>query len=182
MLRTFVSRALLGALALAGSAESATIQTSVHQVGPLWELALTVGNDGAPAEIGHFTVYFDESLFSALQLTSSPAGWDSLVIQPDLAIPAAGYLDALVTPPQAPLAAGQSQGGFKLSFAYSGIGAPGSLPFDIVSENYDVLYHGQTVAVPEPATALLGLAGGGLLLARLRRRAPAGAGHLVEQE
>jgi hypothetical protein len=173
---------LVAAVALAGSAESATVQTSVHQLGPLWALDLMLVNDGAPADIGHFTVYFDESLFSALQLTGSPVGWDSLVIAPDLAIPAAGYLDALVIPPQLPLAAGQSQGGFTLSFAYSGVGVPGTLPFDIVSDTYDVLYHGQTVAVPEPATALLGLAGGALMWLWQRRRAVAVADHLVEQE
>lgn len=160
---------LLAWLAAAGMAEAAAVNASFSPVGPLWEVGLTVINDGAPAEIGHFTVYFGEDMYSNLALTHSPAGWDSLVVQPDLSLPDAGFLDAMVLPGTPALTLGQQQAGFKVQFAYSGVGTPGPLHYDITDASYNLLFQGQTVPVPEPGTAVLGLLGLAVLAARLRR-------------
>lgn len=164
-------------LGLAGAtAQAATMTAAVSATGPTWQTQLVVINDGTPAQIGHFTLYFDETLFSGLSLLQSPAGWDSALVPPDTAIPAPGFLDAFVLPNTLPLVLGQSQGGFTVQFAYSGIGLPPSLHYDIVDDNFNVLFQGLTVAVPEPAGWQLGLLGGAALLGwRWRRPRPAGA-------
>ena len=167
--------AALCLLGLAGAcAQAATMTAEVSPAGPSWQAQLTVINDGAPAQIGHFTLYFDEALFSGLALLQSPAGWDSAVVQPDTAIPAPGFLDAVVLASTPPLALGQQQGGFTMQFAYSGIGVPASLRYEIVDDNFNVLFQGLTVAVPEPAGWQFGLLGGAALLG-WRRTRPAGA-------
>lgn len=172
-----MSCAVLGLLALAGAtAQAATMTAAFSPAGLSWQAQLTVANDGAPAQIGHFTLYFDETLFSGLALLQSPAGWDSVLVQPDTAIPAPGFLDAQVLPSTLPLALGQQQGGFAVQFAYGGIGAPGSLRYQIVDDNFTVLFQGLTVPVPEPGVWQLGLLGGAALLGRrLRQPRPAGA-------
>ncbi len=172
-----VPGALPGLLALASAtAQAATMTAAFSPTGPTWQAQLVLTNDGAPAQIGHFTLYFDESLFSGLALLQSPAGWDSLLVQPDTAIPAPGFLDSVVLAPKPPLALGQQQGGFAVQFAYSGIGAPASLRYQIVDDQFKVLFQGLTVSVPEPGAWQLGLLGGAALLGwRLRRPRPAGA-------
>ncbi len=164
-------------LGLAGAtAQAATMTAEVSPAGPSWQAQLTVINDGAPSLIGHFTLYFDETLFSDLALLQSPAGWDSVLVQPDTAIPAPGLLDALVLPNTLPLGLGQSQGGFAVQFAYSGIGAPASLRYEIVDEQFNVLFQGLTTPVPEPGAWQLGLLGGVALLGWRARSASRVAG------
>ena len=89
------------------TAQAATMTAAFSPTGPTWQVQLVLTNDGAPAQIGHFTLYFDESLFSGLALLQSPSGWDSVLVQPDTAIPARGFLDAGVRAPKPPLALGQ---------------------------------------------------------------------------
>lgn len=170
-------KAHLWTAALLAGALSATSQAAVmnssfhHQAGNAWVVDLTVVGDGLPVELQGFTTYFAEGLYADLTLLASPAGWDSLVIQPDLALASAGYLDAFAIG-GAGLLAGQSQGGFSIQFSYLGSGAPGELMFDIVDANYQVLYSGLTTpaaVVPEPASFALGLLGTALLLGFVRR-------------
>ncbi|WP_088280194.1 MYXO-CTERM sorting domain-containing protein [Ideonella sp. A 288] len=145
--------------------------------GNQWSVAFEVTNDGAPASIGGFTVYFDEALFSGLSVLDSPAGWDSLVAQPDAALPAAGFLDALVLDDADQLLDGDVLGGFRVAFTYLGAAAPGALPFEIVDRSFEVRGSGLTVPsvvgsqpVPEPPmAALVAVALAGLAWGRRRR-------------
>ena len=107
-----------------------------------------VKNDGAPASISGFTIFFDETKYSNLSLTASPSTWDSLLIQPDLGLPAPGFLDALVLDPLNALASGQTQSGFNVTFDYIGQTLPGALPFDINDSSFNVLFSGVTTTVP----------------------------------
>ncbi len=144
--------------------------------GTTWTVDLTVVNDGVPAQISGFTVFFDESLFGNLLLSTSPASWNSLLIPPDLGLPAAGFLDAFVLDPSQALLDGQSQTGFTIQFDFLGTGPLPSLSFDIVDESYSVLTSGLTVSedrgnsVPEPGTAWLLLASFVALTAQVRTR------------
>lgn len=156
-------RVLVLAMALLtlSAANAAQITASFSQVsGASWAVNFAAANDGAPEEISGFTIYFSESLFANLILQNSPTNWGSIVIQPDLAIPAAGFLDTYAIDPGEALLAGQSRDGFRVEFTYLESGAPPMLPFDIVDENFSVLFSGTTTApVPEPGSGLLLLLG-----------------------
>jgi len=157
----------------AASASAAAIQASYTSLGSnAWSAAFTVTNDGDAAPISEFTVFFSEALFSNLSLAGSPSTWDSIVIQPDTGIPAAGYLDALALDSDDALGLGASQGGFVVSFNFLGQGGPGALPFDIVdpNNNFEVVSSGRTTSVftdvgtvPEPGALSLALLALGLI-------------------
>lgn len=150
-------------LFMSAQSDAAQMTTSFDNLGgDLWSVDLAVYNDGAPAEVSGFTVYFADTLYADLLLTASPASWDSLVIQPDPALPSDGFLDSFMLDRTQPLTDGQSQGGFSVQFSYAGQGSPTSLRFEIVDEAYDVLYAGYTVPaspVPEPSTYLMAAVG-----------------------
>ena len=138
-------------------------QRSLHKSwGQHYSAAVEVVNDGNPASLSGFTLYFDETRFTNLSLTGSPSTWNSLLIQPDLGIPAAGFLDAFAIDPLDALQLGQSQGGFNFTFVFIGQGLPGAMAFDINDANYNVLFSGisfnrfvTTNLVPEPGAGWL---------------------------
>jgi hypothetical protein len=146
--------------------------------GTNWQVALTLRADGTPPAISEFSVYFPETSFSAITLLSSPAGWDSLIIAPDLALPAAGFLDALLPSSVPGLSAGQQQGGWLVNFSFSGVGAPGPLTFDIVDANFNAVASGMTTVVPEPSVVSLLLAGLLTVAVHGRRSQRASAGRV----
>lgn len=151
-----------GALALTASlqVQAAASISSVYQWqgGGTWLASFKVQNEGLPGALDWFTVYFPETQFSNLVLLSSPNGWDTLVIQPDVSLSSAGMFDSLAFDSGVP--SGGSQGGFRMSFSYFGEGAPGSLAFDINDKDLNVIFSGQTVAeVPEPSGLLLAALG-----------------------
>jgi len=161
-------------LFMSAQSNAAQMTTSfVSLGGDTWSVDLAVYNDGAPAEVSGFTVYFADTLYADLLLTASPASWDSLVIQPDPALPSDGFLDSFMLDRTQPLTDGQSQGGFSVQFSYAGQGSPTSLRFEIVDEAYNVLYAGYTIPaspVPEPGTFPLAAVGIGLAGWWTRRR------------
>jgi len=166
---------LLGAATLAAPVCSgaASISASFHQLtGNQWSADFVVTGDGAPPVIGDFTLYFPETSFAALSLGASPAGWDSLVVQPDAALHSAGFFDSLALGPG--IANGASVGGFQVKFSFLGAGNPPALRFDINDANFHAVYSGLTTtavaAVPEPETAWLVLVGLGALAGRRMRQ------------
>lgn len=172
--------ATIASLTWALGAQAAVIHsTYTFQGSNSWTVQFTVVNNGDPAPIHEFSVYFSESLFTNLSLGTSPASWDSLVIQPDTALPASGYLDALVLDSADALAGGQSQAGFSLNFDYLGAGSPGPLAFDVFSEGFVLMSSGTTRlrdaggTVPEPPSlALVAFAALASLAIAGRRAAP----------
>ncbi|MDP3084484.1 MAG: MYXO-CTERM sorting domain-containing protein [Rubrivivax sp.] len=139
-----------------------------------WQLTLSVGNDGSLAEVTGFTVYFSETLYTNLALVSTPSTWNSLIIQPDRALAAPGFLDAYARTPQAGLRAGQVQSGFAVRFTYLGTGLPPGLPFEVVNPSFQPLSAGQSVAatslIPETSTTVLMSLGLAALAGLGRRR------------
>jgi len=173
-----IAAALLWSMSLAATAGTVTgIYTPLG--GSQWSVAFTATSFGGPEPVSQFTIYFAESLFSGLAVTGSPGTWDSIVIQPDSALPADGFFDALVIDGSNALGSGDSVSGFAMTFAYLGLGTPGSLPFEFLDANFSVIASGQTTisgtgggSVPEPSTWLLASVG---LVAALSRRRPAAA-------
>lgn len=151
---------LVCALFALTGAQAALVTANFSQVaGSTWAVDIGIANSGTLPEIQAFTVYFSEALYADLVLTDSPAEWDSIVVEPDQAIPAAGFFDSFVLDPLMALRPGDEQGGFRVEFTLIGAAAPDHLPFDIYDENFQVLESGMTVAsvngVPEPASILL---------------------------
>ena len=168
-LRTAALTALLSAMPLLSQA--AVVQSNYTPLsGNTWLADFTVINDGSPLQITGFTIYFAEDLFANLSLVGSPSTWDSLVIQPDTGLMAAGYLDSFVV--TGAIAAGGSQGGFRVQFDHLAGTTPPALRFDINDPAFNVVFSGTTLVsvVPEPASLLLASVGLCGLLAATRRQ------------
>jgi MYXO-CTERM domain-containing protein len=142
--------------------------------GTHWAVNFAVVNDGSPASFAGFSVYFTPGAFSNLSLASSPAGWDSVVIQPDLALPSPGFFDTFAIAAQSVPGVGQSQAGFRVLFDWTGpTPDPGRLRFTLNDANFNVI--GQGLTVPEPGSVLLAALGLGALALTQRRGRPTGA-------
>lgn len=176
-------RSLLLALALTlhAATSAAEVKAEYRPLGANdWTVNFTVQNDGTLSSIGGFTIFFPEAEFSALSLIGAPATWDSLVVQPDLGIPAAGFLDSFAIDVSDRLASGDSVGGFEIGFMFLGAGAPGRLAFDIVDSNFQVVFSGFTAVsvVPEPPMAVFLVLGLGLVLRRSNANCRTGQIHI----
>jgi hypothetical protein len=168
-LRTSLRRIALATVVASATpfAQAAVVSHDYDYLGgTAWAVDLSVRNDGAQPAFAGFSVYFDWALFSNLTLAASPAGWDSIVLQPDLALPADGLFDSFAITSSDLPAVGETQGGFRVTFDWAGAGAgPGRLRYTINDANFNVLADGLTV--PEPTSALLAaLALGALALSR----------------
>ena len=88
---------LTGACLLALSLQASAAQMTasfVQEAGSTWHVDLAVLNDGVPTAFSGYTVYFSELLYGGLSLRTSPSDWNSLLVQPDLALASAGFLDS----------------------------------------------------------------------------------------
>lgn len=92
------------------------------------------------------TVYFDEARYAGIADPTDglDADWDSLIWQPDQALPDAGAYDALAlvdTPDRiAP---------FTVNFIWRGSGVPGAQPFEVYNSVFAALATGHTSLKPE---------------------------------
>lgn len=147
------------ALLLGGNANAVVIEyTATPLGGSTWEYQYTVTHDGAPAgALEEFSIGFALGTYADLVVTGSPAGWDSLVLQPDPLLPDDGVFDSLAI--GGGLGVGMSVGLFAVQFTYLAAGEPGEQPFDVVDPtSFDVLFSGTTrpaAVVAVPATSLL---------------------------
>ena len=174
---SFIKQALLALLlCVMSAAHAASIgYTATSLGGTQWRYDYTVSNTTLAMPIEEFTVFFSVGQYANLHSVSTLPDWDVLLVQPDPAIPASGYLDALA------LAGGIVPGGtataFSLTFDYLGAGSPGAQPFSIIDPvSFIEIEAGitQPSAVALPSTPWLLLAGV-LAMACLRRRQLAGA-------
>ena len=145
--------------------------------GIAWTVDFKVTNDGTLPLVGNFTVFFDYGSASNLVLVSSPANWDTLVLQPDDGLASAGYLDSLPLDAGNKLSNGQSIRGFTARLDWSAAVAPNSFVYTINDDSFNVLETGTTAAtsapIPEPANYALLTIGllGILALVKLRKTA-----------
>jgi hypothetical protein len=168
--------AAAAALAFTASLSQATVINSTYKPlgGDSWLVDFTVVNDGTQANFAGFTIDFLDA--TNLVLLASPSSWDSLVFQQDPSLPDNAYLDSLSLSPSTMWNAGQSIGGFEVSFKYAAGATPGALPFMLYSETFSPVFAGTTTvvaAIPEPSTAILtalGLAFVGLRTLRTANR------------
>lgn len=163
-LKSLLTAALMS-LSIIGSVHATNVAYSLESLsGSEWRYLYTIDNNTLMQSIDEFTLYFDPTRYANLAVQSSPSNWDSLVVQPDNAIPADGYFDSLsLTNGIAP---GAILSGFSVMFTYLGIGTPGPQPFDIVDAAFNVIDSGVSTPVPEPTTAWLFVGGILMLLGR----------------
>ena len=84
---------LITALLLASAQASATLieYDATNIGGNRWQYDYTVTNDTLAFAIEEFTIFFDEDSYANLAVSASPAGWDSLVAQPDSTLMVPGF-------------------------------------------------------------------------------------------
>ena len=154
-------------------AKAAIIGFTVNSLGGNnWRYEYTVANN-SPSVLEEFTIFFDEAKVMSIFNASGPDGWDLLLIQPDPALPAAGFFDALS------LDGGLALGGaasFAVDFEYFGSGTPGAQQFAVIDPlTFQIIDNGMTqgpASVPVPATVWLMLPAIAAM-ALARRRGPA---------
>lgn len=161
---------------LVSPAWATTIQYSTsHLGGTQWRYDYTVTNDSLAVTIEEFSLFFANGLYTNLHDASTTPGWDLLVIQPDPAIPAAGYFDALAL--SGGILPGAAQAGFAVIFDYLGAGVPPPQAFSLWDPltfvEIDAGTTAPLVALPLASTGWLLLAG--LLPLAWRRRHAIGA-------
>ena len=169
---SFIKQALLALLLCAMSVARATSigYTATSLGGTQWRYDYTVSNTMLAMPIEEFTLFFSVGQYAKLHNISTAPGWDVLLVQPDPAIPASGYLDALAL--AGGIVPGATATGFSVTFDYLGAGSPGAQPFSILDPvSFIELEAGSTqpAAVALPSTPWLLLAGV-LAMACLRRR------------
>jgi hypothetical protein len=153
-----------------GASAAAITYTATSQGGNRWQYEYFVASEPGAGTIAEFTVHFALGSYANLLVAGSPAGWDSLVVQPDAAIPDDGYFDALAL--AAGIAPGAGLGGFAVSFDYLGAGTPGPQAFDIVDPaTFASIAPGTTTAVPAPPAGWLLATAVAIAVRRRRSRA-----------
>lgn len=143
------------------SAQASTISYSGTFLGGMkWRYDYLIHNS-LPAPLGEFTIFFDEGAFGDIASAGAPADWDVLIVQPDLALPAAGFYDALSLNGGLP-SMGTSES-FAIEFDYFGSGSPGRQRFAVYDPvSFDIIEQGFTTdiaAVPIPPTMYLMIIG-----------------------
>lgn len=167
-----VAIAVLGAVLItAPNASAATVAYSVTNTsGNMWRYDYEVTNDTLASHLEEFTIYFDLNLFEDMTVVSSPAGWDSIAVQPDAGLPDDGFFDALAL--GAGIGPGEFLGGFSVSFAFLGQGSPGAQRFDILNPITLAVLESGTTTVPAPSAGILLATAAMALSMRLRWRRP----------
>ena len=162
---------LIVLLAMPAITQATIINYTVSPLGGgQWQYDYMVQNDTLVGPIAEFTIYFQPNLYENLAVISSPLDWDSIVIQPDTALPADGFFDALSL--SAVLFPGGADGLFSVSFNYLGAGTPYEQVFEIYDANFNLLDSGITITspVPEPNTLFMLVIGLFLLFCYNNRR------------
>lgn len=168
------------AVCCAPMANAAGIEYSLTSLGSnAWRYDYTLDNTLPTLSFDEITIYFDLPNVLSIDSFVAPSGWDPITIQPDIGLPASGFVDAVRLAGDVPVG---TFSGFSAEFHY----APGltpaaqmfelllSSPFEVIDTNQTT--HGAVVtAIPEPETYALMLSGLGVLGWVARRRKAVGA-------
>jgi hypothetical protein len=145
---------------------AAIVYSTQHVGGNQWTYQYVLTASAGDPDIQEFTVFFDRNTYKNIAVINSPAQWDSLAVQPDIALQSDGFFDSLALGPG--LLPGETVGGFSVMFDFLGSGTPGAQRFDIVDPATFAILASSTTSpsvvippptdIPEPAPlALLAL-------------------------
>ena len=142
-------------------AQASTISyTTTYLGGVQWRYDYLIHNS-KPTPLQEFTIFFNDGMYENLTSVGKVANWDVLTIQPDGALPAAGFYDGLAL--GGGIAFMNSLGGFAIAFDYLAGGTPGGQLFTVSDPlTLNIIEQGITVdlaAVPLPSTVWLIFAG-----------------------
>ncbi len=143
------------AISFSGQAFAAVISYELTDLGSgSFRYKYTVENNTLNEPLKLFTLWFDESLYSNLVITSPSSintRWDQMILQSSgFGIPL-GYDASALTDG---IAAGQAETGFSVKFDWQGIDFPGSQYYEVFDPvSFELLEQGYTI--PEPATIML---------------------------
>ena len=144
----------------------------------LWQASYTVSGGTFLANQG-FTIFFAPALYKNLSapIAPIPVGWNVLTVQPDVALAAPGFIDALALVNNLSLALP-----FKLNFVWLGSTPPASQSFQTYDQNFvfQITGTGNTIVspimggvVPEPGSLASGMGVAAIIaFSFLRRRKP----------
>jgi hypothetical protein len=143
-----------------------------------WQVEFSVSHTGDPTPIAEFTVYFSEQHFADVVVVASPAGWDTIAIEPDTTIPAPGFVDGLALSAADHIVPLQTLDGFLATFRLLGASQPFDLRFDVYGEGLDHIGSGEITAIidepdmplPEPPAPVLLMLAGAVAAASRRAR------------
>lgn len=150
---------LLTVAAPAGAATITFVSTELDAAKSLWQIDYTI-NGLETSTANGFTVYFDYGDYENITLTSSEAGWDAYVSDPELiyGTQQPGVLDAMTE-----YGSGLLSAGFSITINWLGDGVPPSQEFELYldyidgegSEVFNVASTGTTSPVPVPGSFLI---------------------------
>jgi len=151
--------------------------------GNQWRYDYTLDNSTTAPSFHGLTLYFDDTLYDLLTDARVSAGWDLVLVQPDVALPAAGLFDALRL--DGPVGDSAVVTGLSVSVRYLGIGTPGAQLFELYdgleAPDFTVVQSGFSVPLapvdepPAQTLALLGMALGLAWQSAKHRRAGRGS-------
>jgi len=161
---------LAGILLMVNTCHATMIYSELVDLGAnQYQYNYQIENDALLA-LDNFSLFFDVGKTSNLVVLSAPLDWQTDVYQPDLLIPADGFLDVYTE--LALLAQGQTLNGLSVFFDWTGSTLPVAQGFEIYDEQWNIVESGYTtlkVSVDEPSTLLLlGIGVIGLLVSRLK--------------
>jgi hypothetical protein len=136
--------AVLASLAISSPVQAQLTYTATELSGSTWQYTYSITNSFLTTAVDEFTIFSPVGEYSNLKVISSPGTWNSIVVQPDPALPSAGFFDAVAV--NSGLLAGKSQKGFTEQFTWLGKGTPGPQTFDIVNpKTFSTIFAGVTV-------------------------------------
>lgn len=170
------SRNIMSALAFAASC--VCLGSAAH-AGVSFDLVDLADNPGAPNRMtliyhlgdalaagAGLNLIFDARLFADLDpLTPASGDWFAYAAQPVPAVPLDGVASFLA------LNSVAAHGQLEVTFTWLGAGMPGTQPYELVDDQFNVVVGGHTTPtspVPEPPTALMLLLGAALVALRHR--------------
>lgn len=140
----------------------------------IWRYDYSITNDTLPDSLSYFVLEFDRALYANLRDQAAPDGWDVLLLQPDLELPANGVFDSLAL--NGGIAFGDTLAGFSVTFDFLGQGLPLDQPFSVLDPfSFEQVESGaaqnDTVAtVAEPRSLFMMSFGLLLLISGIRTR------------
>ncbi|GGX73868.1 hypothetical protein GJV26_14075 [Massilia dura] len=131
--------------------------TAIEKGNGVYDFSYTVNNN-LNITLDEITIFFDYTKYTNLIIIEAPMGWDAIVAQPDLAIPADGFVDILAM--EHALNPNEVLSGLIVRAQFLGVGSPVGQHYEFIDQKtFQSIASGPALLVPEPSMATLTLLG-----------------------